>query len=102
MVKEVMSETTGEKIIRIETQMTNVTSEINEVKSLVKEVITKVDAMATFQVELRQLDGQITTLNSEITTLKNFNGLKNTLLWVGLVASAIINIVVIYQLFVGK
>ena len=36
-----------------------------------------------------------------VGTLENKQNLKNTMLWVGLVASAIINIVVVYQLFIG-
>ena len=41
-------------------------------------------------------------LEVRVGLLENRNGIKNTLLWVGLVASAIINIVVIYQLFSGE
>lgn len=41
-------------------------------------------------------------LKVRVVALESKNTLKNTILWVGLVASAIINIVVIYQLFVGK
>lgn len=37
-----------------------------------------------------------------IKSLEKFNGFKSTLLWVGLVASAIINIVLVYNLFGGK
>lgn len=41
-------------------------------------------------------------LESRVATLESKNDFKQTLLWVGLVASAIINIVVIYKLFTGK
>jgi hypothetical protein len=41
-------------------------------------------------------------LTARVIILEKRNGAKNTLLWVGLVASAIINIVVIYQLFTGS
>lgn len=37
-----------------------------------------------------------------VLALETKNNFKSTLLWVGLVASAIINIVVIYQLFTGN
>jgi len=39
--------------------------------------------------------------DKRIAKLESFNGLKTTLLWVGLVASAIINIVMVYNLFGG-
>jgi len=42
-----------------------------------------------------------TNHDSRITKLETKQTLKTTILWVGLVASAIINIVVIYQLFTG-
>lgn len=41
-------------------------------------------------------------LDRRVVKLEGKDNLKNTLLWVGLVASAIINVVVIYQLFTGK
>lgn len=43
----------------------------------------------------------LSLLEGRVTSLENIKNLKNTLLWVGLVASAIINIIVIYQLFSG-
>jgi hypothetical protein len=43
----------------------------------------------------------VADIETRVTILEERNTLKNTLLWVGLVASAIINIVVIYQLFTG-
>lgn len=39
--------------------------------------------------------------DKRITRLESRDGLKTTLLWVGLVASAIINIVMVYNLFGG-
>lgn len=44
---------------------------------------------------------EMAKLEVRVEKLESKNGLKQTLLWVGLVASAIINIVVIYQLFTG-
>lgn len=38
-------------------------------------------------------------LEARVDVLEKRNGFKQTLLWVGLVASAIINIIVIYNLF---
>jgi hypothetical protein len=43
----------------------------------------------------------LTELEARVVSLESRQNIKNTLLWVGLVASAIINVVVIYQLFGG-
>ena len=94
-----MAESNGEKIIRLETQMQNATHEIGEVKGLVKELIVKVDSIATIQNEIGNLRIETTTLKAEITNLKSVNNAKNTILWVGLVASAIINIIALYNIF---
>lgn len=52
-----MTESNTVKVARLETQMTNVATEIAEVKGLVKEVIVKVDAQA-------QLNNKILILES--------------------------------------
>lgn len=44
----------------------------------------------------------VSSLEARVVKLEDKNSIKQTLLWVGLVASAIINIVVIYQLFSGR
>jgi len=61
---------------------------------------TDLDALAI--IVSSKADLRLVIDNSEdIETLKKLNGLKSTLLWVGLVASAIINIVFVYNLFTG-
>jgi peptidoglycan hydrolase CwlO-like protein len=97
-----MTETTDVKIVRLQTEMKSMISDVAEVKSLVKEVIVKVDNIVIVQGEINQLKVEITTLKTEISTLKGVNSLKNTMLWVGLVASAVVNVLVIYQLFTGR
>ncbi len=66
----------------------------NDISELKKIMETMPNGFAT-KDELMQLDKRVVTLESK-------NNLKNTLLWVGLVASAIINIVVVYQLFTER
>ncbi len=41
-------------------------------------------------------------LKDRVSALENRQGIKQTLLWVGLVASSIINIVALYNLFTGR
>lgn len=41
-------------------------------------------------------------VNARLKVLETKNTIKDTLLWFGLVASAVINIVFIYQLFTGN
>lgn len=57
-----MAETVSEKVVRLETQMANVTSEVLEVKSLVKEVIIKVDNFTNIQNEVLMLKSEILEL----------------------------------------
>lgn len=96
-----MAESTNEKIVRLETQMQNTASEVTEIKQGVSSLIVKVDALILAQTEIPNLKVQILTLEAQIKDLKGVNSLKNVLLWVGLVASAIINVVVIFRLFTG-
>lgn len=57
-----MAETVAEKVIRLETQMSNVTSEVAEVKGLVKEVILKIDNITSLQNEVQNLKQDILEL----------------------------------------
>lgn len=57
-----MAETVSEKVVRLETQMTNITGEIVEVKGLVKEVILKVDLLTTLTTEVQSLKLEIDNL----------------------------------------
>ena len=41
----------------------------------------------------------LSSIDVRLAKLENRQGLKNTFLWVGLVASAIINIIAMYELF---
>lgn len=65
--------------------------DIQELKTIVKE-----------QGEHYATNVALSALDIRVNSLEKHNDLKNTLLWVGLVASAIINVVVIYQLFTGS
>lgn len=65
--------------------------DIQELKGIVKD-----------QTTIYATNAGVTALEARVSTLEKRSDLKNTLLWVGLVASAIINIVVIYQLFTDK
>ncbi|MBV1778666.1 hypothetical protein KRR55_06010 [Paeniglutamicibacter sp. ABSL32-1] len=62
--------------------------------SEMKELIKGFPALFATKVELAALD-------TRIKNLERRNGIKTTLLWVGLVASAIINIIGAYRLFDG-
>jgi hypothetical protein len=57
-----MAEQISEKVVRLETQMTNITGEIAEIKSLVKEVIVKVDNMTNLQNEVQNLKVEVSEL----------------------------------------
>ena len=83
----------------LQTQMTSVQTDITDIKNMVTGITSKVDALAIANTRLETMAVEITNLKQEITKLQSVNNLKNTLLWVGLVASAIINVLVIYQLF---
>lgn len=61
-----MAESVSEKVVRLETQMANVSLEIAEVKSLVKEVIIKVDNFTNIQNE-------VASLKLEVADLKKAN-----------------------------
>lgn len=75
--------------------------EISEVKSYLQELITKVDKLALAQTEVSDLRREVVELKNELAALKNTNDAQSTLKWVILVASVIINIVLVYQLFGG-
>lgn len=63
--------------------------------SELKEIIKAMPSGLATKDELLKLDKRVVSLESR-------DNLKQTLLWVGLVASAIINIIVVYQLFVDN
>lgn len=83
-------------------------NEHSEAPTTIKEVGIHIGYMRNDIAELKDiLKGHPTQkafdeLDERVTALETKNTLKNTLLWVGLVASAIINIVVIYQLFTER
>jgi len=68
---------------------------------MAKDIKSLTDTVSKFPDGFATKDA-LAGVDSRVTKLESRNGIKNTLLWVGLVASAIINIVVIYQLFSGK
>lgn len=86
-------------------------SEHTEAPSTIKEVGIHIGYMRQDITEMKKIletlpSAYVTKeshaeLEVRVAALETKNTLKNTLLWVGLVASAIINIVVIYQLFTG-
>ena len=45
---------------------------------------------------------EVAKLEIRVEKLEGKNGFKQTLLWVGLVASAIINIIALYNIFTGE
>lgn len=79
---------------------------LDEIKAELSEIkgayVTKEESHA-LKMEISVLRADVADLKKvttqEIERLKGTNQLKNTLLWVGLVASAIINVLVIYNLF---
>lgn len=90
-----------ERLAVVENEVKNVRADVAEVKKILADglagVNKKLDTAASNFVD----KSEASALEKRVTTLEKRNDLKNTLLWVGLVASAIINIVVIYQLFTG-
>lgn len=87
-------------------------NEHNEPPTTIKEVGIHIGYMRNDMADMKKI---LETMPSAYVTkeehaahdrrliaLESKNNLKNTLLWVGLVASAIINIIVIYQLFTGE
>ena len=62
-----------------------------------KSDLEAVRTLVTTKADQKDVDNNTIRIKS----LEKFNGFKSTLLWVGLVASAIINIVFIYNLFGG-
>lgn len=58
-----MTDSTNNKVIKLEVQMANVVSEIAEVKALVKEVSQKIDHYGL-------LDNEVASLKHEISELK--------------------------------
>lgn len=91
-----------ERLAVVENEVKNVRSDISEVKKILAEGLSTVnkkldDAASNFVAK-----DEAVAMEKRIAKLESRNDLKNTLLWVGLVASAIINIVVIYQLFSGN
>jgi ribosomal protein L29 len=80
-------------------QLTEIKKELADFKI---HYVTKEESGA-LKHEIRELRADIndlkTTTTEEIERLKGRNQIKNTVLWVGLVASAIINIIAVYNLF---
>jgi hypothetical protein len=72
-------------------QLDQIQGELREMKKL---YVTKVESQA--------LKDEIEELRKDVQDLKGRNALKNTVLWVGLTASAIINIVAAYRIFSGE
>lgn len=85
----------------LETKVGSVQDDVKELKALMTSLITKIDTFSLALTKVGTLEEKVARLEGELEGVKTRNGFKNTLLWVGLVASAIINIVVIYQLFTG-
>lgn len=61
--------------------------------------LDKFEQVFVTKAESHALKLEIEELRKDVQDLKGRNVLKNTVLWVGLTASAIINIVVVYNLF---
>ena len=84
----------------------------NEAPTTIKEVGIHIGYMRHDISELKQLmqslpngfatKDDLNKVDMRVIALEKRNGVKGTLLWVGLVASAIINIVIIYRLFTGE
>lgn len=62
-----------------------------ELKEIKKEYVTRTESLA--------LKNEIGELRKDVERLKDSKTLRNTVLWVGLVSSAIINIVALYNIF---
>lgn len=80
-------------------QLTEIKKELADFKV---HYVTKEES-AQLKNEIQNLRADITELktatDAEISRINGRDNMKNTVLWVGLVASAIINIIVIYNLF---
>lgn len=62
-----------------------------ELKEMKRDYVTKTESTALKQ--------EIHDLRKEVEKLKNSKQIKDTVLWVGLVASALINVIALYNLF---
>lgn len=96
-----MTKSQNSEIAVLQTEVKNMSKDLTEVKNHLLSLIKKVDDLTIAQTEISELRTEVTYLKKEITQLKGVNNLKNTLLWVGLVASAIINVVALYNIFGG-
>lgn len=114
------SSITGASPDAVAWRLTNVETEVKSLKEELKTstdtIHTKLDNIASGFATHKDIENaiqqgrkehdliylKIQEVESDVAVLKTRDGLKQTLLWVGLVASAIINIVVIYQLFSGE
>lgn len=74
-----MSESQEVKITRLETQMNNVTSEIAEVKALVKEVIVKVDQASTVTSDMLVIKSNMLGFETKLEKLEKKRWLQNIL-----------------------
>lgn len=64
-----------------------------ELREMKKDYVTKAESQALKQ--------EIEELRGEIKDLRGKKQVKETILWVGLVASAIINVLALYNVFTG-
>lgn len=97
---------------KIETQTITKESSVNE-RDTPAVLAYRVGTLEiSFKEEMGKLSSKLDTLNTtyahkedllelsiRVTKIENKDGIKNTLLWVGLVASAIINIVMVAKIF---
>jgi hypothetical protein len=66
----------------------------HELAEFKKSYVTKEESAA--------LKAEISELRNDVTALKGVHQIRTTVLWVGLVASAIINVVALYNIFTKR
>lgn len=84
-------------IEEVGTHLFYMSKQIDELKNSIQELP---NGFASKQ-DIVRIDRDVSVLDVRVAKLEDRQNIKNTLLWVGLVASAIINIVTIYRLFTG-
>lgn len=85
----------------LQVEVKNVSLQVAELKNLIATNSLDHVRRDVFDLTMSDLNNRTTANTIDITKLQNTRGVKNTLLFIGLSSSVILNILAIYQLFAG-